>query len=347
MKHISFPSTDQFRNVVANINRQVSYIGLDANGDAIYDPSIQKPTLTFTGTVKLHGTNAGVCFNNKDGFWVQSRENIITIEKDNAGFAMFSTRNQEVLTKMMVDTAKENDVDLDKFTMSLYGEWAGPGIQKTVGISMLPQKSLFIFGIKYSDELDPHFGAHWLDNSKLKSEYNFIYNINDFKTFSVDIDFNMPQMIQNKLIELTIAVEEECPVAKHFGNDNTLGEGIVFICEYKDVVYRFKSKGEKYAAGSKPKVLRVVDNERLKLIVDTAEKVTPVWRLEQMLEKTFDFMNGGELDRAKLGDYIRFVINDIVKEDIDILIEANLELKDVSKHVSDISRKYFFSKELI
>ncbi len=78
MKHISFPSIEQFRNVVGSVNRQYNFVGLDENGEAIYDSSLPKPVLTFKGTVKLHGTNAGVCFNDVDGMWYQSRENIIT-----------------------------------------------------------------------------------------------------------------------------------------------------------------------------------------------------------------------------------------------------------------------------
>lgn len=54
-KHISFPSIEQFRHVVASVNRQANYVGAGVNGDAIYDPNLPKPVLTFKGTVKLHG----------------------------------------------------------------------------------------------------------------------------------------------------------------------------------------------------------------------------------------------------------------------------------------------------
>lgn len=77
-KHTSYPKIPQFRNVVTTINRETEYTGLDKEGNAIYDKSIKKPILTFRGTVKLHGTNSGVCYNDIDGFWAQSRENIIT-----------------------------------------------------------------------------------------------------------------------------------------------------------------------------------------------------------------------------------------------------------------------------
>lgn len=54
-KQINFPSIEQFRNIVSNINRQANFVGLDENGDAIYNPVLPKPKITFTGTVKLHG----------------------------------------------------------------------------------------------------------------------------------------------------------------------------------------------------------------------------------------------------------------------------------------------------
>ena len=88
-KHISMPSIEQFRNIVTNINRQFNFIGLDVNGEAIYDTTLPKPVLRFVGTIKLHGSNASCCFNDIDGLWAQSREDIITPEKDNAGFAFF------------------------------------------------------------------------------------------------------------------------------------------------------------------------------------------------------------------------------------------------------------------
>ncbi len=76
---IKYPSIEQFRTVVSNVNRRYNFVGLDENGEAIYDPLLSKPILTFKGTVKLHGTNASVSFNAPSGMWAQSRENIITI----------------------------------------------------------------------------------------------------------------------------------------------------------------------------------------------------------------------------------------------------------------------------
>ena len=75
---IKYPSIEQFRTVVSNINRHFNFVGLDENGEAIYDHALPKPKLKFKGTIKLHGTNSGVSYNVMDGLWAQSRENVIT-----------------------------------------------------------------------------------------------------------------------------------------------------------------------------------------------------------------------------------------------------------------------------
>ena len=85
--------------------------------------------------------------------------------------------------------------------------------------------------------------------------------------------------------------------------------------------------------------------EKNKKIIEVAEKVTPEWRLEQMLEQTLNLNNGGTIDRTKLGEYLKNLINDVIKEDLDILAEAGLEPKEVNKYISQIGRDYFFEQE--
>lgn len=349
-KMIKFPSIEQFRTIISNVLRHFNFVGLDDNGDAIYDTTAMKPTLKFRGTVKLHGTNAAVSYNTKGDLWYQSRENIITPEKDNAGFAFFAESNREEFLRLMLEIAEREDINRNENTISIYGEWCGGNIQKGVGISNLP-KSFFIFGVKISPiteneeeaKLKP---AYWVKYDYLRSPENKIYNILDYETYEIEIDFNMPQLVQNKLSELTLAVEEHCPVAKAFGFEG-IGEGIVWETELKGIVHRFKCKGELHAGKSKVKTLNRVDDEKIKKTLEIAEKVTPTWRLAQMLETTCNFMNGGTLDRSKLGEYIKLVMADVIKEDMDLLVEAGLGPKDIGKYVSEIARRYFFDQELL
>jgi len=350
-KHISFPSIEKFSNIVTSVNRTYNFVGLDDNGDAIYDYSKPKPVLTFKGTVKLHGTNAGVCFNTNGGIWAQSRTNIITVDNDNAGFAFFVDSHIEDFKALLLEVVNKLDLNCAENTVSIYGEWCGGNIQKGVAITNL-EKSFFIFGVKISPIVDSQDAeavknnpAYWVDSSYLSKPESRIFNIEDYKTYSIDIDFNTPQLSQNNIIDMTLEVEEECPVGKAFGFSG-IGEGIVFSHMTSDgKKYTFKSKGEKHSAKSKVNTLKPVDDARINQIIGVVNKVTPAWRLEQMLEKQFDLINGGEIDVKQMGAYIKLVISDIIKEETDVLLEAKVEPKDIGKYVSEISRKYFFSRQ--
>lgn len=257
----------------------------------------------------------------------------------------FLCRNKkDVFIRLIKSLAELHKIDLTQNSIMLPAEWAGTGIQKGVGISQI-EKSAFIFAQAKVAPFDKEFDSYWIDTNKIDSIEDKIYNISNFKTYSIEIDFNVPQLSQNKIIDMTIEVEDECPVSKEFSQLG-IGEGIVFYYLKPDGSrFIFKSKGEKHAAKSKVKVLKVVDDEKINRMMELSEKITPSWRLEQMMTETFDLINGGTVDRSKLGDYIRAVMNDIVKEELDVISEAGFELKDIGKYVSTISRDYFFNYE--
>ena len=299
----------------------------------------------FVSNVLVHNSQGAVSFNNSDGMWVQSRENIITPLKDNAGFAFFVQSNKQSFENLFERLKDAYDIDLNVYTLTIYGEWVGKNIQKNVAISKLPNKSFFIFGSKVSKLSDNEFQAYWVNSNDLRDTYNSIYNVNDYEKFEIEIDFNDPGASQSKIDALVEQVEKECPVAKEFGISG-LGEGIVFKSEYNDDTYIFKAKGLLHAE-KKEKVKPDIDNEQIQKLQVLAEKVTPSWRLEQALEKACDFMNGGTLNRKHLGNYIKYVIADVIKEDLDAIAEENVEPKELNKYISEIARDYFFQKEKI
>lgn len=347
MKVIKFPSINQFIHLVSSVKRRYEFVGLDENEIAIYDSSKPKPILTFTGSVKLHGTNAAVCYNENDGIWYQSRTDFITPEHDNAGFASFATYRKDIFMNFFNEIYEREKLDPKEFSISIYGEFVGKGIQKGVGISKL-DKSMFIFGVKITphtetEEEQKENPAYWVDHSTFKSEDDRIYNIEDYKTYSIDIDFNDPKSVEEKLTELTLSVENECPISKEFGFEHTMGEGIVWYCINEGSVLRFKTKGEKHK-NKVEKERKPIDNEKLDRINKVVQLVTPDWRLEQMLDETFNLMNGGVLDIKKLGDYIKAVIKDIVKEELLLITENDLEMRDINKFISNVARDYFLEK---
>ena len=336
-KMITFPEIGQFRQIIKVINDNTRYSGKDENGDAIFDASKRLPTLTFTGTVKLHGTNAGVTLTKDGDIYPQSRENVISVEKDNAGFAFFVESNKEVF-KEFFKTLDIRDADY----ITIFGEWAGGNIQKGVAINGLP-KMFVIFAVKlsYDDEAKSNYFLTNEETKHLKNVDAKIYNVLDFENYTIDIDFENPHLAQNKLIELTMAVEAECPVGKAFGNLGT-GEGIVWKCDTAKGTIRFKVKGEKHSS-SKVKTLATVDTEKVSSIKEFAEYVVTESRLEQAIEKVFTSVNE-QIDIKKMGDFLRWITNDVIKEEMDTLKDNGLEPKEVTTAISNVARKWFLDK---
>ncbi len=141
---------------------------------------------------------------------------------------------------------------------------------------------------------------------------------------------------------MTLEVEKQCPVAKAFGFEG-VGEGIVWMSTFKNVVHRFKTKGEKHSS-SKVKTLASVDVDKLNSLKEFVEYSVTENRFNQALEKTF--LNGEPIDIKKMGELIRWVVNDIHKEELDTMIASNIEPKSVNSLISAKVREMFFKLPL-
>ena len=331
-----YPSIEQFRQIIKDMS-QAQFIGLDANGDAMYDRNIAKPIVKFKGTVKLHGTNACVAMQN-GVMWCQSRGNIITPQSDNAGFATYVEENKKAFENIFSQILANNPEVVDK-AVYCYGEWAGSNVQKGVALVNIP-KSFFIFDICVVDleaerESNGDWARTWLDSSLYRDHDHKIYNIEDYPTWEIEIDFNNPGLVQNKLIEITEAVENECPVGKAFGFSG-VGEGVVYSALHNGKRHVFKVKGEKHSV-SKVKTLAAVDTEKLNSINEFVDYAVTANRLEQAIQTHC----GDQLNIRQLGEVIRFMVNDIKKEESDTMEANGLTEKDVNKSISDRVRIMF------
>jgi hypothetical protein len=341
MKKISFPKIGQFRVIVDTVVHQSKFVGLDENGDCIYNEDAKKPTLTFTGSVKLHGTNAGVSFNNREGIWYQSSRAIITPEVDNCGFAFFAETHKDSFLKLFRQISNQENIDLNVNTLTIYGEFVGRGIQKGMGINKIPEKSMFIFGVKVSNPEDSSFINYWLGCSGYRDHDNRIYNIMDYKTYQIDIDFNDPGKSQEKLTQLTDEVEAQCPISSAFDCEG-MGEGIVWICDFDDQRLQFKVKGEKHKnVKRKKKDLAPIDIEKLENVKEFIEYAVTEARLNQGLDITFP---DGRLDIKRMGDFLRWLSGDVINEEGDTLSSNGLEPKDVTKEIANKGRNWFMEK---
>jgi len=334
MKFKLYHKIKQFKDIVRRVNQISDYKGKDENGDPIYEESV-KPILKFIGTTKIHGTNAQIYYTPEKGIMAGKRTSGLDPEQLTAhmGFNQFVQVTKKEYFTNLLNTLHELYCS-EKEQIIIYGEWAGSGIQKGVGITELP-KSFYIFDYKIVNlETDK---SRWLNITQLfiPKEDN-IYVITDFPTYKIEIDFNHPQLSQNKLIELTTEVERECPVAKQLGVKG-IGEGIVWKTEWKNERLIFKVKGNKHS-NTKVKKPASVNPEVLKNIQSFVDYACTINRIEQGIQET----NAKEKkDTPKL---LRWIANDIISEEDDTLQANKLEWKQVVRDVSNKVRTYFFKK---
>ncbi len=336
MKMSKYGSIEQFRNIVKAVKDSTYYNGKDEEGNVLFDYTRKLPTITFTGFVKLHGTNAGIGFDGEN-YWAQARERIISLTEDNAGFYVYAKKQESHIKELLRQIKEETGYD----EVLVYGEWCGAGIQKGVGISQL-EKRLVVFdvcgvNIDENGESSKVYLDQFID--RFESPDHDLYNKKMFKTFSIDIDFANPELAVNKLVEMTISVEDECPVAKYFGIDNGLGEGIVFETHVNGTKLRFKSKGEKHSV-SKVKTIVQVNPEVVESIVAFVEYAATENRLEQGL--TYMKENNIEIKVENLSHYIKWVSSDIIKEESDVLVANNLTYKQVGGKIATKAREHLF-----
>lgn len=322
--------------------------------EVCYDLSVEKNYNFFANGVCVHNTNASVCLSSSGEMWVQSRSNIITPENDNAGFAMFVEQHKDEFTNIL----HRANIGCGSTTQDLviFGEWCGGNIQKNVAICELP-RMFVIFGIAIAYNVETAFKTYYtreevqkVCTSVSKPEGTIpteskIYCIYDFPIFNMNINFENPHESVAILNQMTENVGTECPVGKAFGISG-LGEGIVWRCteySYDDSGYFFKVKDERHSK-SKVKTLANVDVERINNIKELADSLANSGRLEQMHQTVFNTLNGGETDITKIGEFIKVVMHDVLKEDLDILAASGFTTKDVSGFIAKNCKNFIMEK---
>jgi len=167
---IKFPSIDQFRTVVKNVKWSAQYVGYDEEiKEQVFDLCAKMPVINAIASEKIHGTNGSVCYSLPDGLWVQSKENIIIPEKDNAGCAFHAMQNFEPWMEIITILAEEYNIDLWKNIITVYFEWCGSGIMKNTAVQGLDKMAMIFRYFKVSP-IEPVIAddgqeksAYWLE----------------------------------------------------------------------------------------------------------------------------------------------------------------------------------------
>ena len=324
-----FPSIEQFSAFVKSGRKfYKSY-------DSDTEEKFTNTPITLQGTVKLHGTNAGIGFSIPHGIWAQSRTRVITPDNDNYGFAFYVHENKERFSDMLKKMAEHFEVDLNTHTIYCFGEFFGDKIQKSMAISGLPKSFAIFDAVAVSlDNTEPR----WLDVTVTDFHMHDIncFNMGEFKTFQMTVlldKVSLPET-RKELVRLTQEVERECPAGGYFGRrkedgDCTTGEGIVWrgfmektyvSSEGEQInvrkIIRFKVKGDEHAT-SKVSSMASLTPEVCSSIGDFVEKSVTNTRCEQGVSEIFGEEEPSTAWFKRTKRFTSWVLTDVKKEDID------------------------------
>lgn len=126
---------------------------------------------------------------------------------------------------------------------------------------------------------------------------------------------------------------------------NSCGEGIVWTCVsdgWNDSGTWFKTKGEKHSV-SKVRTLVAVDVEAVANLKAFVDSVVTEARLEQGLDNLVREQLK-PVEMTSMGDFLRWVYNDIVKEEKDTLIASQIDIKKLGAAVANIARPWFIKR---
>lgn len=327
-QHVSWPSIENFHNLRREILKYPHNLGDDLK-------------VTYKAKVKLHGTNAGVRIDPDGTVTALSRNGVVTKKDDNAGFAAW------------VETRETEFASLSRnFTIVLFGEWCGPGIQKGVAVNKIPHRVFAVFGMRVPELDAVAFKPEFLE--ALVSGIEDVHVIPwyaDGEEFVVDWSSageNLQQVVDviNKRVE---EVEREDPWARDQFGVSGVGEGLVFYPHARGDSYKlfsscvFKAKGEKHAVVAKTQPAQV-DPTVAQDVAEFARMVATEARLLQ--GATLVASRGKSLmyDMKHMGEFLKWVVEDVKREcvaEIDALeVDKKLALAAVMKH----SRGWFADK---
>jgi len=163
------PSIGQFRQIIRNVKNTAEFSHIDENDEPVFKTICEYPIIECTGTVKIHGTNASIRYDLKNEIVCQSKKNIITPNKDNAGFANFIHLNFDKFNILMKDLHCEFCTK-ETQEITLFGEWAGKAIQNGVAISEI-DKSFFIFGIRITNIINDDKESFWVNDKDVDAYF--------------------------------------------------------------------------------------------------------------------------------------------------------------------------------
>jgi len=291
--------------------------------------------------IKLHGTNAAVrIFDGQVAF--QKRTQDVTPLADNAGFAFWAS-----------NVSWKTDANV-----IIYGEWAGPGVQKSDAISLTDRKRFFVFGVLLLDVVTT--ATNQEANYVIEPELIRAYlpddeNVVVLPWFYEPMELNSDRVETARAIQETLeaqvkAIGDEDPYVKETFGVSGGGEGLVIapydpsgivnLDQYNTYVFKVKSEAHLVKKTKSPANIQVEIPDSVK---DFANDFVTDARCQQMIDEYCE----GSMSPKMIGTFLKHLNQDILKESTNELAGLDIEWKLVAKQINQKAVAWFNEKNKV
>lgn len=306
------------------------------------------PVVQYRAKVKLHGSNGAVQIHPDGTIVPQGRNRLLTREDHNARFAIWVHDNREAFAPLAV---------ADRVVV-LYGEWAGPGIQKGVAVTRVDRRFFAVFAVQLidpsDDEATPTLVVAPERIRALVPDHPDLFVLPwHGPVFRLDFaDVDQLRAEAERISEAVQEVEARDPwVAETFGIDGG-GEGLVLYPvpegaanfgarPRKDITrLMFKAKGDKHKVVRTRKTVQI-DPE----VVAGIEAFVTLFLTEQRLEQGLREVFGDEPPTHRgIGPFLKWFGQDVKRESVAELEAADLTWKQVGKAIGRQARSWLLER---
>lgn len=294
------------------------------------------PVVLYRDKTKIHGVNVSVVVDD-DGIRFYSRDGQISYPgSDLHGFARWAMTLDAEWRKLPVGTV-------------VFGEWAGPGVERGMAISALSEKTLSVFSVVRGDTIiyEPEQIEQILSSLNLGGRVKVVSWGGD--AFQIDFADAKGVLATTEALSRRVeAVEAEDPWVKAVYGVSGVGEGLVLyplsvngepvVNLEQYALYAFKAKGEKHrTVGAKQAVQ--VDPTVVNNAAAFATLVVTEARLQQgakLVDETRSPKNTGA--------FLAWILADVLKETTTELAASGLTWDQVKSKVQEAARIWWLRK---
>lgn len=337
LPHIAFPSLEQFDDVQA----RMTYNGQAGAG-------------VWGSKIKLHGMNMPVVVTKSGCVRAQSRYQVLGAD-DTSGFAAFVQRTGADWARVAGDVAVE-------WPLTIFGEWAGEGLQKGTSVSRIGRQAFFVFAVgsgtmthpQNPDKIIPKWmitepsaiedilfptGLVAPDVHVLPWADEYTLNFGDAEALGTELDR------LNRDVDL---LDKEDPyIAQVFGVSGA-GEGYVLtprstgICSlggdtYGRFAFKAKTVAHRVRKQGKPATPKAPPPASLPAFVDT-------YVTEPRCRQGLDEACAGVVAKSSIGAFVAWMKADVVKESARDMEAMGLTPATVEPAVAAAARAWLLSQ---